>query len=147
MNRQMSPQRKALSGDPAGADSDGIVIPGATLTRAPGPASADARSACGASDPLVRHTVLGPRRACPGSSAGLSSAAPDWGAEGTMASDDGRETGARRRRERLAASLRENLKRRKAQQRERARAGAPAGAPASAEPAPDGASATGEPQG
>jgi hypothetical protein len=37
-----------------------------------------------------------------------------------MASDHGRETGAKRRRERLAASLRENLKRRKAQQRGRA---------------------------
>jgi hypothetical protein len=33
MNRQISPRRKALSRDPAGADSDGIVIPGATLTR------------------------------------------------------------------------------------------------------------------
>ena len=37
-----------------------------------------------------------------------------------MASDHGRETGEKRRRERLAASLRENLKRRKAQQRGRA---------------------------
>ena len=37
-----------------------------------------------------------------------------------MASDDGRETGEKRRRDRLAASLRENLKRRKAQQRGRA---------------------------
>jgi hypothetical protein len=37
-----------------------------------------------------------------------------------MASDNGRETGERRRRERLAASLRENLKRRKAQRRARA---------------------------
>ena len=37
-----------------------------------------------------------------------------------MASDNGRETAERRRRERLAASLRENLKRRKAQQRGRA---------------------------
>ena len=36
-----------------------------------------------------------------------------------MASDDGRETGEKRRRERLAAALRENLKRRKAQQRGR----------------------------
>jgi len=35
MNRQISPRRKALSGDPAGADSDGIVIPGATSKRAP----------------------------------------------------------------------------------------------------------------
>jgi hypothetical protein len=60
-----------------------------------------------------------------------------------MASDDGRETGARRRRERLAASLRENLKRRKAQQRERATAGASAGA----ETVPDGASPAEEPRG
>jgi hypothetical protein len=37
-----------------------------------------------------------------------------------MASDDGREVGVKRRRDRLAASLRENLKRRKAQQRSRA---------------------------
>jgi len=36
-----------------------------------------------------------------------------------MASDGGREIGEKRRRERLAASLRENLKRRKAQQRGR----------------------------
>ena len=37
-----------------------------------------------------------------------------------MASDDGREIGEKRRRDRLAASLRENLKRRKIQQRGRA---------------------------
>jgi hypothetical protein len=37
-----------------------------------------------------------------------------------MASDHGREIGERRRRDRLVASLRENLKRRKAQQRARA---------------------------
>jgi len=36
-----------------------------------------------------------------------------------MTRDDGRETGERRRRERLAAALRENLKRRKTQQRGR----------------------------
>ncbi|MGD0722972.1 MAG: hypothetical protein ABR970_18210, partial [Roseiarcus sp.] len=48
MNCQIFPQRKALSRDPAGADSDGIVIPGATLTRGPGPATADAGSARGA---------------------------------------------------------------------------------------------------
>jgi hypothetical protein len=36
-----------------------------------------------------------------------------------MASDHGRETGEKRRRERLAAALRENLKRRKTQQRSR----------------------------
>jgi hypothetical protein len=36
-----------------------------------------------------------------------------------MASDNGREIAEKRRRERLAASLRENLKRRKAQQRGR----------------------------
>ncbi len=38
-----------------------------------------------------------------------------------MESDNGRETGEKRRRDRLAAALRENLKRRKAQQRGRAR--------------------------
>ena len=37
-----------------------------------------------------------------------------------MASDNGREIGEKRRRDRLAASLRENLKRRKSQQRGRA---------------------------
>ncbi len=37
-----------------------------------------------------------------------------------MASDNGREVGEMRRRDRLAASLRENLKRRKIQQRGRA---------------------------
>ena len=37
-----------------------------------------------------------------------------------MASDNGREIGEKRRRDRLAASLRENLKRRKIQQRGRA---------------------------
>jgi hypothetical protein len=36
-----------------------------------------------------------------------------------MTGDDGREIGRRRRRERLAAALRENLKRRKAQRRGR----------------------------
>jgi len=41
-----------------------------------------------------------------------------------MASDVGREIAEKRRRARLAASLRENLKRRKAQQRGRAGAGA-----------------------
>jgi hypothetical protein len=41
-----------------------------------------------------------------------------------MASDGGRETAEKRRRERLAASLRENLKRRKPQQRCRAAGGA-----------------------
>lgn len=43
-----------------------------------------------------------------------------------MTRDDGRDIGEKRRRERLAAALRENLKRRKAQQRGRAVAGAPA---------------------
>ena len=38
-----------------------------------------------------------------------------------MASDNGREVGEKRRRDRLAASLRENLKRRKIQQKGRAR--------------------------
>jgi hypothetical protein len=37
-----------------------------------------------------------------------------------MAPDNGREIGQKRRRDRLAASLRENLKRRKVQQRGRA---------------------------
>jgi hypothetical protein len=37
-----------------------------------------------------------------------------------MAGDDGREVGQKRRRDRLAASLRENLKRRKSQQKGRA---------------------------
>ena len=37
-----------------------------------------------------------------------------------MASDNGREIGEKRRRDRLAASLRENLKRRKSQQKGRA---------------------------
>lgn len=37
-----------------------------------------------------------------------------------MSRDEGREVGEKRRRERLAAALRENLKRRKAQHRERA---------------------------
>ena len=37
-----------------------------------------------------------------------------------MGRDEGREVGEKRRRERLAAALRENLKRRKAQQRGRA---------------------------
>jgi hypothetical protein len=37
-----------------------------------------------------------------------------------MASDNGREVAEKRRRDRLAASLRENLKRRKTQQRDRA---------------------------
>ena len=41
-----------------------------------------------------------------------------------MASDNGREIAEKRRRDRLAASLRENLKRRKTQQRGRAVAGA-----------------------
>ncbi|MGO8799095.1 MAG: hypothetical protein ACLQE9_20200 [Roseiarcus sp.] len=41
-----------------------------------------------------------------------------------MASDHGREIGERRRRDRLAAALRENLKRRKAQQRGRTPGGA-----------------------
>jgi len=36
-----------------------------------------------------------------------------------MGSDNGRETGEKRRRDRLAAALRENLKRRKAQRRGR----------------------------
>jgi hypothetical protein len=40
-----------------------------------------------------------------------------------MTRDDGREIGERRRRERLAAALRENLKRRKAQRRGRAASG------------------------
>lgn len=49
-----------------------------------------------------------------------------------MTRDDGREIGERRRRERLAAALRENLKRRKAQRRARVATGeaAPPGAPA-----------------
>jgi hypothetical protein len=37
-----------------------------------------------------------------------------------MAGDNGREVGQKRRRDRLAASLRENLKRRKSQQKGRA---------------------------
>jgi hypothetical protein len=41
-----------------------------------------------------------------------------------MASDNGREIAEKRRRDRLAASLRENLKRRKTQQRGRAGHGA-----------------------
>jgi hypothetical protein len=40
--------------------------------------------------------------------------------EAAMGRDEGREVGEKRRRERLAAALRENLKRRKAQQRGRA---------------------------
>ncbi len=40
-----------------------------------------------------------------------------------MTRDDGREIGERRRRERLAAALRENLKRRKAQRRGRVATG------------------------
>ncbi len=40
-----------------------------------------------------------------------------------MIRDDGREIGERRRRERLAAALRENLKRRKAQRRGRVATG------------------------
>jgi hypothetical protein len=60
-----------------------------------------------------------------------------------MASDNGREIGEKRRRDRLAASLRENLKRRKIQQRGRAIDGAPRGpadihaARESSPPAPD----------
>jgi hypothetical protein len=46
-----------------------------------------------------------------------------------MASDGGREIGERRRRDRLAAALRENLKRRKAQQRGRAVGAAPRRSP------------------
>ena len=46
-----------------------------------------------------------------------------------MGANGEREIQERRRRERLAASLRENLKRRKAQQRQRA-AGAPSAEPA-----------------
>jgi hypothetical protein len=41
-----------------------------------------------------------------------------------MASDNGRDIAEKRRRDRLAASLRENLKRRKTQQRGRASLGA-----------------------
>jgi hypothetical protein len=51
-----------------------------------------------------------------------------------MAGDDGREIAERRRRERLAAALRENLKRRNAQRRGRAAIGKstpPGGSPAS----------------
>jgi hypothetical protein len=58
-----------------------------------------------------------------------------------MASDDGRRIGVERRGERLAAALRENLKRRKAQQRGRngAAAGSPGGeAPAEAAGGPPG---------
>jgi hypothetical protein len=52
-----------------------------------------------------------------------------------MGSDDGRQVGEKRRRDRLAAALRENLKRRKAQQRGRTNgAGAPAGRPADESP-------------
>jgi hypothetical protein len=51
-----------------------------------------------------------------------------------MISDDGRRIGEQRRRNRLAAALRENLKRRKAQQRGRAR-----GAGAADRPPGDGA--------
>ena len=47
-----------------------------------------------------------------------------------MHSGDEREAEALRRRERLAASLRENLKRRKAQQKARAAGGAAANGPA-----------------
>ncbi len=46
-----------------------------------------------------------------------------------MTSDGGREIGEKRRRDRLAAALRENLKRRKAQQRDRARETSVAGDP------------------
>jgi hypothetical protein len=56
-----------------------------------------------------------------------------------MTRDDGREIGERRRRERLAAALRENLKRRKAQRRGRVATGeaAPPGEPStSADEAP-----------
>jgi hypothetical protein len=56
--------------------------------------------------------------ACPDSGAGLSSALRRD--EAAMSRDEGREVGEQRRRERLAAALRENLKRRKAQQRGRA---------------------------
>jgi len=50
-----------------------------------------------------------------------------------MTGDDGREIGERRRRERLAAALRENLKRRKVQRRGRVATGesTPPGAPSS----------------
>jgi hypothetical protein len=50
-----------------------------------------------------------------------------------MGTDNGREVGEKRRRDRLAAALRENLKRRKAQQRGRTSdAGAATGRPADA---------------
>ncbi len=58
-----------------------------------------------------------------------------------MNRDDGRETGERRRRERLAAALRENLKRRKAQRRGRAateEAIEPEGPPSGAREEPSG---------
>jgi hypothetical protein len=56
-----------------------------------------------------------------------------------MGSDDGREVGERRRRDRLAAALRENLKRRKAQRRGRRHdAGAAAGRPAADASPPSG---------
>jgi len=63
-----------------------------------------------------------------------------------MASDDGRETGERRRRERLAASLRENLKRRKAQQRGRTVGGAEASPPKNVEAASEPMTQRGEPR-
>jgi hypothetical protein len=55
-----------------------------------------------------------------------------------MAGDHGREIGEKRRRDRLAASLRENLKRRKAQQQARAREiGATGDSPGNKEAASD----------
>jgi hypothetical protein len=57
-----------------------------------------------------------------------------------MAGDDGREIAERRRRERLAAALRENLKRRKTQRREREAAqdaASPEGRPADASDGPN----------
>ena len=56
-----------------------------------------------------------------------------------MTRDEGREIGERRRRERLVAALRENLKRRKAQRRGRVATGEatpPGEPPASADEAP-----------
>jgi len=60
-----------------------------------------------------------------------------------MAGDDGRGIGQEQRRKRLSATLRENLKRRKAQQRGRAAGPQPEDAQQPARPASDEASGPG----
>jgi hypothetical protein len=57
--------------------------------------------------------------ACPFGGCGLSSAANDRADGVAMASDGGREIALKRRKERLEAALRANLKQRKAQRRGR----------------------------